>query len=291
MESTQLNAFREVAPDGFSFTYYDEDQQPGNPRMVAQPDGRLVMKYPHEERSEGVKQLREWLRGLPKPVGVVSGEIGAGGFLLAQCRCLGLRVPEDVQIIGVDDPPDCLQYDPPLTSLSPAWSRIGEMALQALLHHLHGKKPPSLIRVVGSTLAIRGSTTPAVDGGTRVNTHLRRLADEMASQGISAKELADRAGMGRSAFFERFTAATGQSPARYLREKQIQEAQWLLRETTASVESIAKKCGFSSIFAFSRSFRRETGQSPTAYRRGTTGMANSDEPGRSDAQNKRAADP
>jgi LacI family transcriptional regulator len=273
LEPVRLNAFREAAPDGFSFTYYHEDQQPGKSRMVPQPDGRLVLEYPHEDRSERVKALQEWLRELPKPAGVITGETGAAGFLLAQCRRLGLRVPEDVQIIGIDDPADCLQCDPHLTSLTPPWSRIGKMAIGTLLRHLRGETQPPLIRVAGSTLAIRGTTSSSPGGRARTSAAILQLADEMAVRGLSAKELAQLSGMGRSAFFEQFTAATGQTPARYLRAKQMKEARLLLRETTASVESVAQKCGFSSIYSFSRSFRRETGQSPTAYRRRTVDTA------------------
>ena len=281
LEPVRLNAFREAAPDGFSFTYYHEDQQPGKPRMVPQSDGRLMLEYPHEDRSERVKALHEWLRELPKPAGVITSATGAGGFLLAQCRRLGLRVPEDVQVIGIDDPADCLQCEPHLTSLTPPWSRIGKMAIETLLRHLRGETQPPLIRVAGSTLAIRGTTT-LVPGGARTSAAILQLADEMAVRGLSAKELAQLSGMGRSAFFEQFTAATGQTPARYLRQKQMEQARWLLRETTVSVASVAQKCGFSSIYAFSRCFRRETGQSPTAYRRSAMATAaGDDDPARS----------
>jgi AraC-like DNA-binding protein len=262
----RLAMFHALAPEGVSFEYHHEDQRPGAPRQVPQPDGRVVLEYPHEEKSPRTRALRAWLRELPKPAGIVTAELESAGFLLAQCRHEGLRVPEEVQVIGLDDPEACLQCHPHLTSLVPVWSRLGEAAIQTLLRHMRGETPPPIIRVPGCTLTVRESTG-LVPVGARDPESTRKLADKWAVRGVSAKRLAQLAGMGRSTFFEQFAAAAGQTPASYLREKRIEEARRLLRESTASVQVIARKCGFSSIQTFSRSFRQTTGQTPTAYRR------------------------
>ena len=111
-------------------------------------------------------------------------------------------------------------------------------------------------------------STGLVPAGAQTADTALQLADEWAVRRASAKRLAQLSGMGRTAFFEQFTAATGQTPARYLREKRMAEACRLLRGSDAtSVTAIAQKCGFSTVQTFSRSFRQATGQTPSAYRR------------------------
>jgi AraC-like DNA-binding protein len=91
---------------------------------------------------------------------------------------------------------------------------------------------------------------------------------------MSTAEMARRSGVARATLYRHFIAATGQAPARHLRQKRLEEACRMLRDSDATVTAIAKDCGFSSVFAFAKCFRREIGQNPTAYRR-----AESREPG------------
>jgi DNA-binding LacI/PurR family transcriptional regulator len=92
---------------------------------------------------EGKKRQREimsdGLRKLPKPVGIMTRETQAGPFLLDWCHELGLRVPEEVQIIGMDEEDLCLGCEPRLTSYVPPNRRIGETALKTMLHLLREK--------------------------------------------------------------------------------------------------------------------------------------------------------
>ncbi len=61
-----------------------------------------------------------WLRKLPTPVGLLaSNDIRAQQVLIA-CQNAGMRVPDDVAVIGVDnDDVICPLCDPPLSSVEP----------------------------------------------------------------------------------------------------------------------------------------------------------------------------
>jgi DNA-binding LacI/PurR family transcriptional regulator len=52
--------------------------------------------------------LAAWLARLPKPAGVMTVDYGGGNYLVRVCHALGLRVPEDVAVICVDDVDLCL---------------------------------------------------------------------------------------------------------------------------------------------------------------------------------------
>ena len=78
--------------------------------------------------------------------------------------------------------------------------------------------------------------------------------------------LATHAAMSRSTFHDRFTAAIGQTPIRFLREVRLRKAADLLQTTNHSVDNIASLVGFESRSHFSRKFTELFGRSPTGFR-------------------------
>lgn len=80
-------------------------------------------------------------------------------------------------------------------------------------------------------------------------------------------ELSRQVGLSRSALHERFVRLVGQPPMQYLTQWRMQSASTLLRETRASIASVAIDSGYESEAAFSRAFKREVGLPPAAWRR------------------------
>lgn len=73
-------------------------------------------------------------------------------------------------------------------------------------------------------------------------------------------------GSSRSVFAERFLAVTGMTPHRYVTELRMRlAAQWIGRDRMP-IETAAQRLGYGSQAAFSRAFKRITGQSPGAVR-------------------------
>ena len=80
-------------------------------------------------------------------------------------------------------------------------------------------------------------------------------------------ELAERAGMGLTAFRAAFQQATGRGPRRYLEERRVERAARALLETGRKVHEIARAEGYEDPYHFSRVFKRVWGASPGKYRR------------------------
>lgn len=79
-------------------------------------------------------------------------------------------------------------------------------------------------------------------------------------------ELASQCHVSRSVFAERFHAMIGVPPLRYATElRMLLASQWLAQDTM-SVEAMARNLGYTSQAAFSRAFKRVTGQPPSARR-------------------------
>ena len=80
-------------------------------------------------------------------------------------------------------------------------------------------------------------------------------------------KLARAAGLSRAAFARQFHRRFGMSPMRYLADLRMREAARLLSETNATLALIAAEVGYESEFAFSRAFKRHSGDAPGSFRR------------------------
>ncbi|MEZ5658474.1 MAG: AraC family transcriptional regulator [Burkholderiaceae bacterium] len=79
---------------------------------------------------------------------------------------------------------------------------------------------------------------------------------------IVVSDLAQRAGMSASAFFEHFKAVTGTSPLQYQKDLRLLRARDRLRSSSAKVSQVAFSVGYESSAQFSREFSRKFGVSP-----------------------------
>ena len=80
-------------------------------------------------------------------------------------------------------------------------------------------------------------------------------------------QLAKKAALSRSAFFERFTRAVGLPPMEYLLAWRMAVAKKLLRHDNVGLAEVAERVGYGSASTFSTAFSRNVGQSPSRYAR------------------------
>jgi AraC family transcriptional regulator len=101
-------------------------------------------------------------------------------------------------------------------------------------------------------------------------TALRRAMERLRSDSdadVSLAALAADAGLSRFHFCRAFKESTGLSPHAWLRQHRLEQAMTMLRDTDASVVSVAMALGYASQTAFAAAFRQLTGETPCNYRR------------------------
>ena len=98
-----------------------------------------------------------------------------------------------------------------------------------------------------------------------VGRALAALHDRLA-HGWSVADMAEVAGLSRSAFVERFTAAMGAPPMQYLAKSRMLLAKELLVERQKSISQVAAAVGYDAEAAFNRAFKREFGVPPARWR-------------------------
>ena len=79
--------------------------------------------------------------------------------------------------------------------------------------------------------------------------------------------MAGEIGMSRAAFAKRFKALVGQPMFEYLTLLRIQRAKELLQETKLPLYEISTRVGYESDLAFTKTFKKHTGTTPTRYRK------------------------
>ena len=84
-------------------------------------------------------------------------DVAAAGAMKA-ARRLGLRIPEDLAVVGFDDSAVCGMLEPELTSVHINCGRMGEMAVQLLQALLAGEREVPRVTVLPSALVVRGSS-------------------------------------------------------------------------------------------------------------------------------------
>lgn len=88
-----------------------------------------------------------------------------------------------------------------------------------------------------------------------------------ASSPIKIRDVAQGVGISESHLRARFRSLAGIGLGNYIQNFRIHLAKVLLRSSDLRLAAIAKRCGYDSIHAFSRAFRREAGESPSSYRK------------------------
>ena len=112
-------------------------------------------------------------------------------------------------------------------------------------------------------------TVQPVMGGLSPNA-LRGAIERMRSDNdadVSLGALASDAGLSRFHFCRAFKESTGLSPHAWLRQHRLEQAMNMLRDTDASVVSVAAALGYGSQTAFAAAFRKLTGEAPSSWRR------------------------
>ena len=107
---------------------------------------------------------------------------------------------------------------------------------------------------------------PAALADPAVSAALEAMHAEPAAPWTVAG-LADRAGLSRTVFAQRFTALVGRPPLAYLTWWRMTAAARLLREADGPLSAVARRCGYASEFAFAKAFKREFAVTPGVFRR------------------------
>jgi LacI family transcriptional regulator len=215
-----------------------------------------------------IDRLAKWLTELPKPVGVMACNDFRALDLLQAAGVAGLKVPEEVAILGANnDEVRCELAHPPLSSVAANHFQSGYKAAEALHHLMNGQSLDGLDLVSDPVDVIaRQSTDILAVEDPRIATAVRYI-HQNACRGLTVDEVGRHAGIARTQLEEKFRRFFSRSPQAEIRRIQLNKIKQLLADTELPLRQIAELTGFTHTEYMMVFFKREVGEAPGRYRR------------------------
>ena len=228
--------------------------------------GRIATQ--EQWRQVGAGLVRQFKR-LPRPCGILAADDIRARMVLCAVEDAGLRVPEDISVIGVnDDESVCAFASPPLSSVHLPWRGIGRAAGQVMHRLLSGRKAPARPPIVsGSYVVERRSTDFVAVADPQIAVAIRHIWATAVRAPMTSRRVADQVTMSRRTLDRRMTAAVGRTASEEIARVRQERTAKLLHETDWPIKRIALEMGFRSPEELARFFRHRTGISPTHFRK------------------------
>lgn len=219
-------------------------------------------------RSQDAAEVTQRLRQLPRPCAIYTKSDYDSAWLANLCMEAGLRVPDEIALLGADDNPlICESQSVTLSSVRYDLERIGYEGAALLDRLMAGEPAPSAPRLIPPQgISVRQSTNALAVTDALIREVLLYLKLNYR-QSIGTQGLAERFGLSRRSLEQRFRQQVHTSVREFLIHTRIAAAKTLLSTTQEPIETIAALTGFCHAPHFSNSFKKQTGQSPTHYRR------------------------
>jgi LacI family transcriptional regulator len=128
-------------------------------RAGIEPDPELILVggYNAESAEEPARRL---LGMEHRPTAIFAANDASAIRTVEVARSLGLRVPEDVSVIGFDNVPESALCDPPLTTIDQSIKELGARAVRLLLALIDGREVPASPVMLPTRLVVRRSCSP-----------------------------------------------------------------------------------------------------------------------------------
>ncbi len=202
------------------------------------------------------------------PLAVLAAEDFVGRMVIEACEDNGLRVPEDVAVLGVNNSPFiCCMVKPQLSSIELGAERIGYQAAILLDRMMQGEEPPTEPIVIAPEEVVERHSTELVEMEDRLVPDALRFIQEHVHEPIQVVDVARAVYCGRRTLEKRFKETLERSPHEEIRRARIRRACRLLRETDTLVEVLAELCGYVTRDRFNVAFKKEMGMTPSQYRK------------------------
>jgi len=210
--------------------------------------------------------LVDWVKSLPKPIGLFTGD-ERGRNIAHACRAAGILVPEHVAILGLgDDDLLCELAFPPLSSIDHGAYHVGVESARLLDPMMDGKPAPSEPTIVQPVGVITRQSTDTLAISVPEVRQAVRFIRENACDGATVADVLRAVPVARRTLEVQFRKVLDRTVHQEITRVRVERSKLLLASTHMDMPEIAAACGFSHRTRFSAVFKRLTGMSPRDHR-------------------------
>ena len=210
--------------------------------------------------------LRMALGALERPCGIFAANDAAGAQVLLAAEATGLKVPEEIAVIGVDDDElICEAASPTLSSVLPDWERGGWMCGEALERQMQGEG--ELRASFGELGVVRRSSTRF--SPSRFSLRVMNAVEFIrlkSADSLCVNDVVSQMRCSRRLAEISFRETTGHSIHDEIEMARLDRAIAFLRRDNMMLGAIAAQCGYQSDTALREAFRRRYGMSMREWR-------------------------
>ena len=213
--------------------------------------------------------LKAWLLSLTKPCGIFAANDQMAQNVVATALAAGLRIPEDLSVLGVDnDEIYCEGTIPGISSIATDMDAAGYSLGRLLANTIKKPRPTSSIQLYGpSKIILRGSTRLLSHQVPKVAEAIDFIRRHACSSAIGISDVIKMMGCSRREATQRFKFATGHTILNEIHEVRIGSMREMLETGDMKISAIVGCCGYMSEAFAKKLFRRHTGMTMYAYRK------------------------
>jgi LacI family transcriptional regulator len=212
--------------------------------------------------------LAEWLRGLPKPIGIMACNDDRGQHITEACANAKIEVPYEVAVIGVDNYDQVCDISyPSLSSVALDVEKAGFRMSELLDKMMSGRKmPPQTVIVQPKRVVMRQSTNIVAVEDKLVSQALNFI-HQNAQHLIQVDDVVKDLNVSRSNLHDKFMKTLGRTVYDEIKRVRIDLICQMLIETDLSISDIALSLGYDNTNHIARYFRQKLGMSLQEYRK------------------------
>ena len=261
--------FRRFAYFGVRNVVWSEERREGFQEEIekVQGDFHSLMVDPFLEDTMLREQVGSWLKSLPKPVAMFACDDAHALFITETCKMSGIRIPNDIALLGVDnDELLCEISDPPISSIELDVEQGGYTTCRLLHERILGKDRSPFSVVINPKTIIRRSSDKSYDIKDTAVAKVVEHIENHYTEDVTVEDLMRQASLSRRALEIRFRKEMHNTLYQFLTECRIEQFAYLLVTTKKPLYEIAYEDGFKDGTNYSRIFRKHKNCSPIEYR-------------------------
>lgn len=263
--------FSNFAFYGFNNTVWSKERLQGFHTTIQQKGFTNFYEYQHEDIQElwyyDSATLASWLKSLPKATALFACDDNQGKKITEVCRINGIKIPDDIIVLGVDnDEMTCNLSDPPLSSIQLNIPKAGYELARAIDLWINQGIPIEDICISPVTIVNRASTDILSIDSPHILTVIRYIQNNI-NRKLSVDEIVRLVPLSRRLLEMKFKAIIKKTIYEYILFSKIECMANLLINTNDSVIDITAKVGLGDTKNVARVFKSVKGCTPTDFRK------------------------